>query len=129
MSANRLSSSQTHNQGTGSLFPAEKDLTASQTRVVTDQPTWFRASDPTVPTDPPLGAAVVPPPTMGASAINSFGGTHLRTLLRAAVIARGRRQLQYDGALTQVFTRPVRCVHFFQCTVLALFSDNESPKW
>jgi hypothetical protein len=25
MSANRLSSSQTHNQGTGSLFPAEKE--------------------------------------------------------------------------------------------------------
>jgi hypothetical protein len=36
----------------------------------------------------------------GASGLDPSSGTHLRTLLRAALIARGRRQLQYGRALT-----------------------------
>jgi hypothetical protein len=39
-------------------------------------------------------------PCCEPSGLDPSGGTHLLTLLRAAVIARGRRQLQYGGALT-----------------------------
>ena len=58
--------------------------------------------------------------TVTFSSLDPSGGTHLLILLRAAVIARGRRQLQYGRALTGDQSRDHHdlAAREFECVVM-----------